>query len=104
MADYGVPPNPPYVSPGLAWAAIKPAMPDGPRPQRGEFAKLTAPERLSKMIEMTKQREAKMEAHLTALTAFYGQLTPEQKKVFDDRAMGGKHGGHGQRGGWRHHG
>jgi len=91
-----------------AWAsyqaAIKPSMPDGPRPQRGEFAKLTAPERLSKMIEMTKQREAKMETHLTALTAFYGQLTPEQKKVFDDRAMGGKHGGHGQRGGWRHHG
>ena len=70
------------------------------RRQRGEFAKLTAPERLSKMIEMTKQREAKMEAHLTALTAFYGQLTPEQKKVFDERGMGGKRGGHG----WRHHG
>lgn len=88
-----------------AWAsyqaAIKPSTPAGPRPQRGEFAKLTAPERLSKMIEMTKQREAKMETHLTALTAFYGQLTPEQKKVFDDRGMGGKHG---QRGGWRHHG
>lgn len=85
-----------------AWAsyqaAVKPAAPSGPRPQRGEFAKLTAPERLNKMIEMTKQREARMESQLTALTAFYGQLTPEQKKVFDDRAMGGKHGG------WRHHG
>ncbi|HEX7987596.1 MAG TPA: Spy/CpxP family protein refolding chaperone [Duganella sp.] len=91
-----------------AWAsyqaAIKPAMPDGPRPERGAFAKLSAPERLSKMIEMTKQREAKMETHLTALTAFYGQLTPEQKAVFDAHAMGGKHGGHGWGGGWRHHG
>ena len=91
-----------------AWAsyqaAIKPSTPAGPRPQRGEFAKLTAPERLSKMIEMTKQREARMETHLTALTAFYGQLTPEQKKVFDERGMGGKHGDRGQRGGWRHHG
>ena len=85
-----------------AWAsyqaAIKPTAPAGARAQRGEFAKLTAPERLSKMIEMTKQREAKMETHLTALTAFYGQLTPEQKAVFDQRGMGGK------RGGWRHHG
>ncbi len=91
-----------------AWAtyqaAIKPAMPDGPRPERGAFAKMSAPDRLSKMIEMTKQREATMEKHLTALTAFYGQLTPEQKAVFDDRAMGGKHGGFGHRGGWRHHG
>jgi len=85
-------------------AAIKPSAPNGPRPQRGEFAKLSAPERLSKMIDMTKQREARMEAHLTALTAFYGQLTPEQKKVFDERGMGGKRGGHGARGGWRHHG
>ena len=75
-----------------AWAsyqaAIKPSMPDGPRPRRGEFAKLTAPERLSKMIEMTKQREARMETQLTALTAFYGQLTPEQKRCSTSAAWG----------------
>lgn len=83
-----------------AWAtyqaAIKPAAPAGPRPQRGEFAKLSAPERLSKQIEMSKVREARMQQHLTAMTAFYEQLTPEQKTVFDKRGggFGGKHGGH----------
>jgi Spy/CpxP family protein refolding chaperone len=87
-----------------AWAsyqaAIKPAAMTGPRPERGAFAKLPAPERMAKMLDFSKQRQAKMEAHLTALTAFYGQLTPEQKATFDDRSMGGKHGGH--RGGWGH--
>ncbi|MET0268104.1 MAG: Spy/CpxP family protein refolding chaperone [Duganella sp.] len=83
-----------------AWAtyqaAINPAAPAGPRPQRGEFAKLSAPERLSKQIEMSKVREARMQQHLTAMTAFYEQLTPEQKTVFDKRGggFGGKHGGH----------
>jgi hypothetical protein len=43
-----------------------------------------------------------LEAHLTALTAFYAQLTPEQKTTFDDRSMGGKHGG-GHHGGWGGH-
>jgi Spy/CpxP family protein refolding chaperone len=91
-----------------AWAsyqaAIKPQAPSGPRPDRAAFAKAPAPERMAKMIDFSKQRQAKMEAHLTALTAFYGQLTPEQKAVFDDRAFGGKHGGHrGHRGGWGQH-
>lgn len=91
-----------------AWAAyqaaIKPAPRTGARPDRAAFAKLPAPERLSKMIEMTKEREAMMQTHLTALTAFYGQLTAEQKAVFDAHAMGGKHGGHGRHGGWGQHG
>lgn len=85
-----------------AWAAyqaaVKPTAPAGPRPARGEFAKLSSPERLSKMIEMTKLREGRMQQHLTALTAFYGQLTPEQKAEFDKRGgrgFGGfHHGGH----------
>jgi protein CpxP len=92
-----------------AWAsyqsAIKPAAHSGPRPDRKDIAKTPAPERLAKMIDFSKQRQARMEAQLTALTAFYGQLTPEQKAVFDDRTMGGKHGGwghRGHRGGWGH--
>jgi Spy/CpxP family protein refolding chaperone len=84
-----------------AWAtyqaAIKPTAPAGPRPARGEFAKLSSPERLSKMIEMTKLREGRMQQQLTALTAFYDQLTPEQKVEFDKRGgrgFGGfRHGG-----------
>ena len=83
-------------------AAIKPAMGGGARPDRAAFVKMSAPDRLSKMIEMTKQREATMQTQLTAMTAFYGQLTAEQKAAFDEHAMGGKRGGHG-RGGWRHH-
>jgi protein CpxP len=92
-----------------AWAsyqaAIKPAPMSGPRPERGAFAKLPAPERMAKMLDFSKQRQARMESHLTALTAFYAQLTPEQKAVFDERGMRAMHGrGHrGHRGGWGHH-
>jgi len=93
-----------------AWAtyqaAIKPAPMSGTPPERGAFAKLPAPERMAKMLDFSKQHQARMEAHLSALTAFYSQLTPEQKAVFDDHTMGGKHGGghRGHRGGWGHHG
>ena len=91
-----------------AWAsyqaAIKPAPMSGTPPVRGEFAKLSAPERMAKMIDMGKQHQARAEAHLAALTPFYNQLTPEQKAIFDDHTMGGKHGGGHRRGGWGHHG
>jgi hypothetical protein len=84
-------------------AAIKPAPMSGTPPDHAAFAKLPAPERMAKMLDFSKQHQAKMEAHLAALTAFYGQLTTEQKAVFDKHSMGGMHGGH--RGGWgRHHG
>lgn len=94
-----------------AWAtyqaAIKPAAGDHAWPERGAAAKMTAPERLSKMLEHHKQRQAKMEAHLAALNTFYGQLSSEQKAVFDDHTMGGAHGGHPMqrrgRGGWGEH-
>lgn len=90
-----------------AWAtyqaAIKPAPMSGARPERATFRQLPAPERMAKMIDFSKQRQARMEAHLSALTAFYAQLTPEQKAVFDKRGMGGKRGGHrDHRGGWGH--
>lgn len=91
-----------------AWAtyqaAIKPAAAGGTLPDRDAVAKMSAPDRLAKMIDLSKQRQARMEAHLTALTAFYSQLTAEQKAIFDDHTRGGAHGGHaGHRGGWGGH-
>jgi hypothetical protein len=82
-----------------AWAsyqaAIKPAAPaGGERPEHKDFSKVPAPERLAKALDMTKQRETHMQAHLTALTAFYGQLSTEQKATFDKHAFGGEHFGH----------
>ncbi len=67
-------------------AAIKPA------PRTGEHAALStlsAPDRLSKMIEMAKQHTTAMEGHLAALNTFYGTLTAEQKAIFDANTMGG---------------
>ena len=87
-----------------AWASYQAAIKPAAAGARPSFATLSAPDRLSKMIDMTKQHEARMEATLPALTAFYGQLTAEQKVIFDDHTMGGKHGGfHGHRGGWGGH-
>ncbi|MGV7208051.1 Spy/CpxP family protein refolding chaperone [Oxalobacteraceae bacterium A2-2] len=95
-----------------AWAAyvtaIKPVAPTGTPPAPG--TKLSAPERLAKAIDFSKQRTARLESVQPALTAFYGQLTAEQKAIFDKR--GGGFGGpargprgHGFHGGWGgHHG
>jgi protein CpxP len=78
-----------------AWAsyasAIKPAA-QSPRGQRGTWKTLTAPERIARRIEMTKQRTAVMEARLAATTSFYGVLSDEQKKLFDENSM--QRGGH----------
>lgn len=67
------------------------------RPERGQWASMPAPQRMEKMIEMQKQRTARMEQRLAALNTFYATLSPEQKKVFDQQTMRG----HGMRG---HHG
>jgi hypothetical protein len=67
------------------------------------FASLPAPQRMQKMIELSRQRTAMMEARLPALNTFYAALSPQQQKVFDEQTshgMGGHgmHGGHGMRG------
>lgn len=79
-------------------AAIKPVAGEHRRPDRAAIAKMTAPERLSQMLEQSKQRQAHLEAHLAALTSFYGQLSAEQKTVFDTHTLGGGHAGQHQ---WR---
>lgn len=73
-------------------ASLKPQAPHA-RGERANFKELSAPARAEQMIAMQKQRTAEMEARLPALNAFYAQLTPEQKAVFDKK--GGHHRGHG---------
>lgn len=64
---------------------------------RGEFAKLTTPQRLDKMLAMADQRHARMAERAQAIKTFYAQLTPEQQSVFDAEGMSGRHGA------WHHH-
>jgi len=89
-------------------ASMKPAHRAGDRQHgdRAAMAGLSAPERAQKMIERQKQRTAFMEQRLAALNSFYSVLSPDQKKVFDEKAARmqhrfGRHGGHG---GWQHGG
>lgn len=70
------------------------------RPDREAMKNLPAPERLEKMIELHKARTAYLEEALAATKTFYATLTPEQRKVFDEKTPFGKH-GHKK---WRHGG
>jgi Spy/CpxP family protein refolding chaperone len=81
-------------------ASMKPAHRAGDRQHgdRAAWANLPAPERAQKMIERQKARTAAMEQRLAALNSFYSVLSPEQKKVFDEKAARmqsrfGRHGG-----------
>jgi len=65
------------------------------RPDRAQFASLSAPQRMERHIAMQKARTARMETRLAALNNFYSVLTPEQRKTFDEQS---KH----RRGGHRH--
>ncbi len=88
-------------------ASMKPAQHAGGRHgDRAAMANLTAPERAQKMIERQKQRTAFMEQRLAALNSFYSVLSPDQKKVFDEKAarMQSRFGRHGGHGGWQHRG
>lgn len=76
-------------------AAMHPAHPNVKRGDFRDFAKLPAPERMQKMIEMSKRRTAMMEQRQAALNTFYATLTPQQKKVFDEQTSRGM-GGHGE--------
>jgi Spy/CpxP family protein refolding chaperone len=43
----------------------------------------SAPELITRHLAMLKQQEARLTEFAPVLTAFYAQLTPEQKKMFD---------------------
>ncbi len=75
-------------------AAMKPPA-HAAKPQREEMAKLSTPERLDKMNEMRKQRDAAFAQRDAATRTFYGALSAEQKKVFDENtARSHRHGHH----------
>jgi protein CpxP len=69
------------------------------RPDHEAMKNLPAPERLEKMIALHKAKTAYLEEALAATKTFYATLTPEQRKVFDEKTPFGKHG---QK--WKHHG
>ena len=82
-----------------------PAAGQRPRMDRAEMEKLTTPQRIDRMQQLHAERDAHMKQRGDAVKAFYAQLSPEQQKVFDERAM--RHGGRdGERGGrhGQHHG
>lgn len=62
--------------------AMKPPA-DAKRPDHTELENLTTPQRLDKMRELRKQRDAEMDKREAATRAFYAKLTAEQKKIFD---------------------
>lgn len=70
------------------------------RPQRGEFAKLTTPERIDRMRALRAARAAEMDKRANATVSFYAALSPDQKKIFDAETTRRGHGYH--RGGHRH--
>jgi Spy/CpxP family protein refolding chaperone len=91
---------------GFVASMKRPQHADGQHGDRAAWAGLSAPQRAEKMIELQKARIAVMEQRLAALNTFYSVLSPDQKKVFDDKAAQmqshfGRHGGHG---GWQHRG
>lgn len=93
-----------------AWSSYQSALRPAPaaaRGQRGDWATLSAPARLEQQLAMAKQRTARMETRLAALNSFYGVLTSEQKKTFDEagtRGKGQRGGHHGHHGNHGHHG
>jgi protein CpxP len=68
----------------------------GKHPDRAEWQKLSAPERMEKQLAMMKEREARMASRLAATKTFYATLTPEQQKIFNENVMSGRH-HHGKR-------
>jgi protein CpxP len=91
-----------------AWKTFTDAVTPGAmpvHPDRAAMEKLTAPERMEKMLALSKERQVKMETRLAALKTFYAVLTPEQKKIVDashghmrGRMHGGMRGGKHDRG------
>lgn len=60
--------------------------------RKAEFAKMTTPQRVDKMLEISEKRRAKMVERAQATQAFYAQLTPAQQTVFDTEVKFRGHG------------
>jgi hypothetical protein len=83
-------------------AAMQPPAKTRQPGERDEWAKLTTPERIDRMEQRMAERQQHFKQMGEAVKTFYAQLTPQQQKIFDQRAMrfGEKHaqGGFGWRG------
>lgn len=75
-----------------AWNSYLAALKPPARPQRTDMTALSTPQRLDRMGEMRKLREAEFERREAATRAFYSSLSAEQQKVFDARTA--RHGHH----------
>lgn len=81
-------------------SALKSNMPQRGQFDRAAFKNMPAPERMEKRIEMAKAHLSRMESNLAATKTFYATLTPEQQKLFDEKAG---HFGHRQHPRMMHH-
>lgn len=88
-------------------ATQPPARGERPPMDREAFKNLTTPQRIDLMEQRSAEHQARMKQRGDATKAFYAQLSPEQQKVFDQRAMRhgprgdgprGMHGPHGRPG------
>jgi protein CpxP len=61
---------------------------------RAAMEKMSAPERMEKHLQMSRERDARMSARLAATKTFYATLSPEQQQVFNTETMHGRHHGH----------
>ena len=83
-----------------AWAVFAEKMRAGQpmqRPDRGQMEKLSAPERMEKMLAMMRDGERRLADRLEATKPFYAVLTPAQRLIFDQQTAGKHH--HGEEGG-----
>jgi hypothetical protein len=67
--------------------AMKPPAIQWPSGQRGEWTKLTTPERIDRMEQRMAERQQRVKQMGEAIKTFYAQLTPQQQKIFDQRAQ-----------------
>lgn len=84
--------------------ALEPSAPpaaQNPDHMRGEFAKMTTPERIDRMRAIRDQRDALMDQRDIATKTFYAALSPGQQQVFDRATLRMMH-GHGHH--WKHPG
>ena len=77
-----------------AWNQLVSAMqPPARQPEQGAgrnaLERLTTPERLDRMQAMQTERQNRMAARNQAIKQFYGQLSAEQQKVFDQQTARG---------------
>ena len=65
-------------------------------PNKGQMAKLSAPERMEHMLATMREGEQRLQVRLDATRSFYAVLTPAQQHTFDRQFSGRPH--HGARG------